>query len=154
MTKYFIFYKTTYTKDGRYYFGSHYGELADCYRGSNKVIKSIQKIHGNTFLIRENLRLFSTQEECYAFEDRFLKLYNLAVDPKSLNFKNSANGGNTWGHMTEAEKTIRKEKISIGNKGAKNVNYGKPMPASRKEKMVRTKTGVSIHSDEHKKKNF
>jgi hypothetical protein len=152
MEKLHIFYKVIYLVDGRYYYGSHTGRLEDNYRGSNKVIHQILKKRGIKFLIRENLRTFNTREECLAFEDRFLKLYNLKDDPKSLNFKNSAKGGDTWSHMTEEDKLKRKSNLSSKISGERNGNYGKPMPEERKKKMIESKTGVPIHTEEHKLK--
>jgi hypothetical protein len=149
--KYFIFYKTTYFKSGKYYYGSHHGYLNDKYRGSNKVIKNIQRKSGNIFLKRENLRIFDSREKMLEFEDRFLKLYNLANDKMSYNFKNTANGGDTWAHLTENEKNIRKHKLSKKISGIGNGNYGKNMPQDRKDKMIKTKTGVPIHTEEHKR---
>lgn len=146
-----IFYKTTYLKTGQYYYGSHYGKLNDSYRGSNKIIKSVQKKYGNTYLIRENLKIFNTKEDCFNFEDRFLKLYNLANDQNCLNMKNSAQGGDTWSTMSESDKIARKQKLSNKVSGKNNGNYGKPMPLNRKEKMIQSKIGKPIHTDDFKK---
>ena len=147
-----IFYKVTYINDGRYYYGSHSGSLNDNYRGSNKVIHLIRKKYGIDVLIRENLRIFNSKEECYDFEDRFLKLYNLKDDPNSFNFKNSARGGDTWSHMSDDEKIKRKSILSSKISGEGNGNFGKPMPEERKQKMIITKTGVPVHSDSNKAK--
>lgn len=152
MKKFHIFYKITYSIDGRYYYGSHSGRLDDNYRGSNKIIHQIIRKHGIEFLIRENLKTFDTREECLAFEDRFLKLFNLKDDPNSFNFKNSAKGGDTWSHMSDDEKSKRKQNLSLKISGKANGNYGKPMSDSAKQKMINSKTGVPIHTDEHKKK--
>jgi hypothetical protein len=147
-----IFYKVTYINDGRYYYGSHTGYLDDNYRGSNKVIRQIIKKYGLGVLKRENLKIFNTKDECFTFEDRFLKLYNLKDDPNSLNFKNSAKGGDTWSHMSDEEKIKRKEILSSKISGKGNGNYGKPMPEERKKKMIDSKKGVPVHSEENKKK--
>ena len=147
-----IFYKVTYSVDGRYYYGSHSGNLDDNYRGSNKIISLIRKKHGIQYLIRENLKFFNSRKECLAFEDRFLKLYNLKDDQNSMNLKNSAQGGDTWSHMSEDDKNKRKLNLSNKIKGSKNGNYGKPMPIDRKNKMIETKTGVPIHTEEYKSK--
>ena len=126
--------------------------MDDNYRGSNKVIHQITKKHGINFLIRDNLKIFNTREDCLKFEDRFLKLFNLKDDPNSFNFKNSANGGDTWSHMNESEKLKRKKLLSSKISGKGNGNYGKAMPESVKLKMINSKTGVPIHSEEYKEK--
>lgn len=150
-TKFYIFYKTVYIKTGQYYYGSHHGTLIDSYRGSNKIIKSIQRKYGNSVLTRENLRIFDSPIDCFKFEDRFLKLYDLANDSNCLNMKNSAQGGDTWKNMSYSDKTKRKELLSSKISGKNNGNYGNPMPIDRKEKMILSKLGKSIHSDEYKK---
>lgn len=147
-----IFYKVTYINDGRYYYGSHSGSLDDNYRGSNKIIHQIRRKYGINVLLRENLRIFDTKADCFKFEDRFLKLYNLKDDPNSLNFKNSANGGDSWSHMSVDEKIKRKSILSSKLSGVNNGNFGKPMPGERKQKMIDSKIGVPIHSDSNKAK--
>jgi len=98
------------------------------------------------------LKVFETKKECFEFEDRFLKFHNLKDDPNSFNFKNSAKGGDTWSHMTEEEKIKRKLILSSKISGEGNGNYGKPMPEERKQKMINSKTGVSVHTDSNKAK--
>lgn len=147
---YHIFYKVTYILDGRYYYGSHSGTLTDSYRGSNKVIRAIQRKSGNTYLIRENLKTFNSRDECLAFEDRFLKFFNLKDNPNSLNFKNSAMGGDTWSGMSSEDRDIRKSLLSKKISGPNNGNFGKPMPEHRKIKMINSKIGVPIHTAEYK----
>lgn len=149
--KHYIFYKTTYTKNGKFYYGSHHGSLNDNYRGSNKVIKSIQKKTGNKFLKRDNLRFFATKDEMLKFEDRFLKLYDLANNKMAYNFKNSANGGDTWSQMDVDEKIKRKKLLSSKISGKQNGNYGKELSEEIKNKIRISKIGVPIHTEEHKK---
>lgn len=151
MIKLYIFYKTTYLKDGRYYYGSHYGYIDDNYRGSNKVIKSIIKKNGISLLIRENLKFFDSEFEMYEFESRFLKFYKLDKNPLCLNFTTNAKGGDTWSHMTEEEKKERKQKLSEKLSGSGNGNYGRNFTQSHLKKMSESRMGIPIHSDEHKK---
>lgn len=117
--KKFIFYKTTYNKNGKYYYGSHHGYENDEYRGSSKIIKNIIKKHGISELIRENLKFFNSKEEMMLFEDKFLKLWDLASDKNSFNMKNSAQGGNTTINFTDKQKRDLSEKLSKANKGRK-----------------------------------
>lgn len=152
MKRLFIFYKTTYTKDGRYYFGSHLGSLDDAYRGSNKIIHSIQKKSGNNFLVRENLKTFDSADNMFAFEDRFLKWYNIAEDPNSLNFVNNGRGGDTWSQMTEEDTEKRKAKLSIKLSGSGNGNYGREFSEEHRRKISKSKTGIPVHSEEHKER--
>ena len=152
MIKVYIFYKTIYLKDGRYYYGSHYGYIDDNYRGSNKVIKSIIKKHGISLLIRENLKFFDNEFEMYEFESRFLKLYNLDKDPICLNFTTNAKGWDTWSHMSEEERMERKRKLSEKLSGSGNGNYGRNFTQSHLKKMSESRMGIPIHSDEHKKR--
>lgn len=146
-----MFYKTTYLKNNKYYYGSHHGYENDNYRGSNKIIKNIQKRSGNLLLKRDVLRTFKTKIEMLKFEDRFLKLWNLKNNRNCYNFKNTAIGGDTWSHQSKEEQRIRKDKLIKRISGPGNANYGKPMPQSRKDKMIKTKTGVPVHTEESKR---
>lgn len=152
MNKQFIFYKTTYTKDGRFYYGSHYGYLDDNYRGSNKIIKAIKRKSGLEFLQRENLKIFNNKKDMYAFESRFLKFFKLDKNPMCMNFTTNGEGGDTWSHMSESEKAIRKKKLSEKISGSGNGNYGRKFTDEHLKKMSESKIGVPVHSEENKKK--
>lgn len=152
MDKVYIFYRTTYLGDGRYYYGSHHGYINDNYRGSNKIIRSIIRKHGISQLLRENLRFFNTGSEMYEFESRFLRLYKLDKNPMCMNFTTNGNGGDTWSHMSEAERKERKKRLSDSLSGAGNGNYGRTFSESHLKKMSESREGISIHSDEHKKR--
>lgn len=152
MNKVYIFYRTIYLGDGRYYYGSHRGYINDNYRGSNKIIRSIIKKHGISQLIRENLRFFNSELEMYEFESRFLRLYKLDKNPMCMNFTTNGNGGDTWYHMSEAERNERKRRLSDSLRGTRNGNYGRTFSESHLKKMSESRKGISIHSDEHKKR--
>lgn len=152
MDKQFIFYKTTYIKDGRFYYGSHYGYLNDNYRGSNKIINSIKRKHGLKFLQRENLKTFNSKNDIYAFESRFLKLFKLDENHMCMNFTTNGEGGDTWSHMSESEKAIRKKNLSEKISGPKNGNYGRKFTDEHLRKISESKAGVPIHSAEYKRK--
>ena len=152
MEKQFIFYKVTYINDGRVYYGSHYGYLKDSYRGSNKIIHAIIKKHGINSLSRENLKIFTSKKEMYDFESRFLSIHKLDKNPKCLNFTTNGCGGDTWSHMTESEKAIRKKIMSDKLSGAGNGNYNRKLTEEWKQKISESKKGKPIFTDEHKQK--
>ena len=152
MEKQFIFYKVTYINDGRVYYGSHYGYLKDSYRGSNKIIHAIIKKHGINSLSRENLKIFTSKKEMYDFESRFLSIHKLDKNPKCLNFTTNGCGGDTWSHMTESEKAIRKKIMSDKLSGAGNGNYNREFTEEHKQKISESKKGKPIFTDEHKQK--
>ena len=152
MEKQFIFYKVTYINDGRVYYGSHYGYLKDSYRGSNKIIHAIIKKHGINSLSRENLKIFTSKKEMYDFESRFLSIHKLDKNPKCLNFTTNGCGGDTWSHMTESEKAIRKKIMSDKLSGAGNGNYNRELTEEWKQKISESKKGKPIFTDEHKQK--
>lgn len=150
--KQYIFYKTTFTKDGRFYYGSHYGYLEDSYRGSNKVIRSIYKKHGIEFLHRENLRFFDNKEDMYLFESRFLSLYKLDKNTKCLNFTTNGYGGDTWSQMTDSDKQRRKEILSKKLSGPGNGNYNRKFTDEHIKKMSESKKGKPIHTEEYRER--
>ena len=152
MEKQFIFYKVTYINDARVYYGSHYGYLKDSYRGSNKIIHAIIKKHGINSLSRENLKIFTSKKEMYDFESRFLSIHKLDKNPKCLNFTTNGCGGDTWSHMTESEKAIRKKIMSDKLSGAGNGNYNRKLTEEWKQKISESKKGKPIFTDEHKQK--
>ncbi|MBC8146938.1 MAG: hypothetical protein H8E98_03000 [Bacteroidetes bacterium] len=155
--KKYFFYKTTYTKDNRYYYGVHHGTEDDGYYGSNKIIKSIRNKHGNKYLIREILKYFDNKKDMFAFEDRFLKYYNICSDKNSMNFTNNGCGGDTYSCLTDEEKYIRNKLLRQKNSGENHIRFGKTNEEYYgeerakiiKNQMIETKTGSSVHTGEY-----
>lgn len=150
MEKKYIFYKTTYLKDGRFYYGSHFGTENDRYRGSNKIVHSIYKKHGIEVLKRENLKFFTNKKDMFAFESRFLKFYKLDKNPMCLNFTTNGLGGDTWSHLNEDEYNNRRENMIIKSSGPNNGNYGRKFTDTHLKKMSESRIGIPIHSNDHK----
>jgi hypothetical protein len=110
--KQYIFYKTVNLKNGKYYYGSHYGFAGDGYLGSGLVLSDAIIKYGKESFIRYDLKIFETNDELFSFEDRFLKLHNLAKDTKCYNVKNAARGGYTLVNYTEDELIQHYKKVS------------------------------------------
>lgn len=114
------FYKITNKLNGKYYYGS--GQH-DGYYGSGFALKRAYKKYGKDQFIYEVLRYFDTREEAFRFEQLFLSIYKLDVDPKSYNTCRNANGGYISEEVYESNSSFLKKyrKTEEGSiKGLKN----------------------------------
>jgi len=173
MRKY-IFYKTVNLKNGKYYYGSHYGYNGDGYLGSGLVLSDAILKYGKESFIRYDLKEFKSNNELFLFEDRFLKIYNLAKDENSYNIKNAARGGYTLVNYTEDELIEHYKKVSNSLKlyrknnkvtyseetrklqsekklGTNHWIYGTQRPNDVKEKISKKLKGIK-HTEERKNK--
>lgn len=130
------FYKTINTINGKYYYGS--GSKSG-YIGSGTILAQAITKYGKENFETHILREFDTRDQAFAFEDRFLKLYNIAQDPMAYNIKNEAKGGDTYSNHPDLE-NIR---IKL-SKSARRYQS----PDTRK-KIADTKTGVPL-SESHR----
>lgn len=137
--KTYIFYKTINTKNGKYYYGSHSGISNDGYLGSGLALGEAIVKYGKDSFIRYDLKIFETAIDMYRFEDRFLKLYNLAADKNCYNLKNAARGGNTIVNYTEEEIIEEYKKRAIKIKKSLKVyfdnNPKEPLTEETKKKI-------------------
>ena len=58
--KTYIFYKTVNTKNGKYYYGSHSGNVNDGYLGSGLALAEAIVKYGKGSFIRYDLKVFET----------------------------------------------------------------------------------------------
>jgi hypothetical protein len=106
--KYYIIYKTTNLKDGKFYIGMHEtNNLKDGYLGSGKRLKRAIRYHGKEFFEREILHFCNSRDEMIDKEvelvdEEFIKrkdIYNL-VKGGTCGFLNKAycvkGGLNSW----------------------------------------------------------
>lgn len=84
------FYKITNKLNGKYYYGS--GQ-SDGYYGSGFALKRAYEKYGKDQFKYEVLRYFDTREDAFRFEQLFLSIFKLDIDPKSYNTCRNANGG-------------------------------------------------------------
>jgi hypothetical protein len=112
------FYITKNLINGKFYYGSGTVGNESSYYGSNKHLNDSRKLYGDDNFEHIPLKYFETREEAYLFEDRFLKLYNIAKNPMSYNQKNEAKGGRTWQDFDDDKKEIVLDKISRKSKEA------------------------------------
>lgn len=100
------FYVITNKLNGRYYYGS--GER-DGYEGSGKILRKAYKKYGKESFEGKILKLFNTRREAFEFEQRFLSLYKLDLDPIAYNVCRNANGGYISKEVYEGFRTSMKE---------------------------------------------
>ena len=125
------FYKITNLVNGKFYYGSGSRKI---YLGSGFILKRAKVKYGEENFKIEKLKFFETRKEAYEFEDKFLKLYNIASLKESYNIINNAHGGNYWKYMSDEQKDIIKLKISKLHKGRKHSD-------KTRERMSKTNLG-------------
>lgn len=79
----YIFYKTTNTKNGKFYYGVHKGTSGDSYLGSGVAIREAIKKYGKSVFLRQDLAFFETKEAAYEFE-RLVVSDDAINDPTTL----------------------------------------------------------------------
>ena len=140
------FYKVTNLVNGKFYYGSGTKEK---YLGSGFVLNRAKIKYGEVNFKIEKLKFFKTRQDAYNFEDRFLKLYDIASLDESYNLINNAHGGDTWQHLTEEQVKIRKENLSKLQTGQKHSNQrkqnvskalkGRKISTSHKRNMIKSR---------------
>lgn len=138
----YYFYKTTCTINGKFYYGS--GQFEN-YLGSGKYLIRAIKKYGKENFVTEKLRFFSSREEAFEFEDRFLRLYKISENTNSYNLKNAGLGSSGIIH-TEESRRKRSEKLK-----------GRKFSEETRKKMSESKKGNKhwegkTHSEETKRK--
>lgn len=101
----YYFYKTTNLINSKFYYGS--GTKSN-YFGSGKTLKKALLKYGKENFVVEKLRFFKNREEAFLFEERFLKLFDIANNPQCYNIVNRGNGGNRIDYTTEKSNEYRK----------------------------------------------
>lgn len=133
--KYYLIYKTTNLKNGKFYIGAHVTvKLNDGYLGSGKVLRNSVYYHGKEKFKREILEFCENKIEMFQREKEIVT-EELISDPKCLNLKIGGEGGGTFSseqqrinaiHSNEKQKKLKEidkewyenkcKNISLGNK--------------------------------------
>lgn len=100
----YYFYKTTNLINNKCYYGSGTKKI---YNGSGKTLKKAILKYGKDNFITEKLRFFSTRKEAFDFEERFLRLFDIANNPNCYNIINRGSGGNRIDYTTEKSNEYR-----------------------------------------------
>lgn len=91
--KYFIIYKTTNLKNGKFYIGAHVTvNLNDSYLGSGKVLRNSVFYHGRENFIREILEFCENDKILFEREAEIVN-DELLKDPKCMNLVVGGHGG-------------------------------------------------------------
>ena len=145
--KYYIIYKTTNTKNGRFYIGQHKlknKETTDLwYYGSGLYIKNAKNKYKKQFkdIFKREILEFCFDKVTTDAREIFYISKN-KHDKLCVNISKGGSGGNMWMYKSDHSKHIFKIKmrnivkgrvlskksrinISLGKKGSKNPNYGK-----------------------------
>lgn len=106
------FYRTNNLINGKFYYGSHGTKNTRPYYGSGVAVnRAIQKYGIKNFEVII-LKRFTTREEAYRFEKKFLKLYKISSLLNSYNIKDDSLGGDTFTNNINKEETRAKQSIS------------------------------------------
>lgn len=100
--------------NGKRYYGS--GSKKN-YIGSGVALQNAIKKYGKENFTITILREFESRKDAFSFEDRFLKLFKISSLPNTYNLKDSAEGGDTWSHLSMNESYLRKDAIRNKLKG-------------------------------------
>jgi hypothetical protein len=140
LDKFWTFYKTTNTENGKVYYGVHGAPHIDSsYIGSGKVLKQAIRKHGRKAFKTEHLRFFFTEAEAYAYEAAFITEQHLS-DPDCYNIGRGGGGGHktlrdlvwiTDGTINKFVDRAEAERSYIG----RGWEYGRTIPDTVKEKM-------------------
>jgi group I intron endonuclease len=160
--KFNIVYITTNLVNGKQYIGDHStNNLDDNYLGSGIAIVSAQKELGKQNFKREILEQFSTKQEAFDAQEKYINLHN-TLTPNGYNISPTG-GHNVTGCMSEETKNkirnslkgrsngpmsdLSKEKNRLAKLGKNNPMYGKngwatklKMTEEQKEKLRKPKS--------------
>ena len=100
------FYKITNKLNGKYYFGS--GSF-NKYYGSGVALKRAYSKYGKDNFEYKILKYFDNREDAFKFEQHFLNIYKLDIDPKSYNTCRNANGGFISKEVYESNSKLMKK---------------------------------------------
>jgi hypothetical protein len=125
------FYKILNKINGKYYYGTTDQDDLKKYGGSNTILKKAYLKYGKDNFEFNKLKFFDAREDAFIFEDRFLKLYNLAEDKNSYNLKNSGKGGDTISKNPNRDEIVKK----LGRKGRVSNRKGIEMTEEQKIKI-------------------
>ena len=86
-------YKTTNTKNGKYYIGMHStNDLEDGYMGSGKIVRNSIRKHGKEFHTKEILEFLDNRNSLVKREKEIVN-ESLLKDPLCMNLKHGGEGG-------------------------------------------------------------
>jgi group I intron endonuclease len=151
--KFNFVYLTTNLVNGKQYVGDHstYNVEKDKYLGSGKILNESIKKYGKENFKREIIEFFSTKEEAFLAQEKYIKQFNTLV-PTGYNI--SPKGGNNVNGGISEETKIKignsnrgkirsietRKKISEKNKGKKPW-LGRHHSENSKNKMSNSKKG-------------
>lgn len=119
--KYFIIYKTTNLKNGKFYVGMHVTtKLDDGYLGSGKVLKNSVYYHGKENFKREIIE-FCEDKESLSKREREIVNETLLSDQKCMNLIHGGVGGNGFKDEEHKKKFFEAAKISSKERGNENL---------------------------------
>lgn len=142
---YFIIYKTTNTKNGKFYIGYHSTEdINDQYLGSGKILKQAINKEGIENFTKEILYVFPNKEEALAKEKEIVNEEFLKRDD-IYNIKCGGEGG--WDHTWKDQRRIDAIRESFKN------GKSKGWPISDEQRSLLGKKGFKgkKHKEETKK---
>jgi hypothetical protein len=146
--KYNFVYLTTNLLTGRRYVGDHSTNNMKCcktknYIGSGKLFLQKVKQYGRDKFKREDLEFFSTKQEAYDAQSKYIVLYETHVSQNGYN--KDWKGGWSPNNFYSEELKIKRSNSMKGK------NKGKQMSNEQKEKLRLFNTGKVV-SEETKKK--
>jgi hypothetical protein len=124
------------------------------YLGSGKFFKRALKKYGSSNFEKLILKWFSSPEDAFNFEDRFLKFFNLKENVNSYNLCNNSFGGDTMPMKGTKEYEDRIKKMS---KSSTANNYKVWANRNSKEREIigsKISHSKSLHDDEKKKEIY
>lgn len=143
--KHNIFYKTTNTINGKYYYGIHStNNLEDGYLGSGLALKNSIKKYGKENFIKEIIADYSTRKEASDHE-KLVVTFDLTKLPESYNIKTG--GDNECTHSEETRKRMcytRKGRYC----GVNHYLFGKHLSDETKQRLRESKKNIGNETRE------
>lgn len=158
-----IFYKTTNSVNGKFYYGIHStNNLEDGYLGSGiTMLKAIKK-YGKESFTREIVADYSTRKEASEYESRVVSMELVKMD-ECYNLKTGGDSGFTQPISETTRAKMREshkgrilplkflENIGSFKKGKDHPNYGKKLTDEQKEFIGKVNRGKIVSEDTRKK---